>query len=71
MRTIKASAYFGVAKNTLNSEEPYVVVCQIPFSGYGFVNYVWFRTNALLPIHDNVTEVQAEVLQEVTEHPDG
>ena len=55
-------------KSTLRNKEPLVTISETPFHGPAFEDYVWFRTNVLLPIHDNVTEVQAEVLQEVTDH---
>lgn len=70
MREIKASAYFGISKGTLNLEKPYITVIETPFSGSAFNDYLWFRTNVILPIDDRVIEVQAEVLQEVTERPD-
>jgi len=69
MREIKASAYFGISRGTLNNEKPFVTVNESPFSGPAFDDYVWFKTNVMLPINDQVTEVQAETLQEVTEYP--
>ena len=77
MRTIEATAYFGIMKVTINNEEPLVTVSPEPFSGSAFDDYVWHRVMVKLPIQPDVIEERGSTgqsifqpVEEVTEHPE-
>ncbi len=73
MRQIEAVAYFGIAKSTINNEEPFVTVNEAPFSGDAFDNYIWYRASVELPIQPDIIALSQKDghLEEVTEPPDG
>jgi len=70
-RTMKAVAYFGIAKATVNNEKPLVTVSEQPFSGPAFDSYIWYRASVELPISPDVIALCEKdgSLEEITEHP--